>query len=392
MKKTIAVLTSNRADYGLLKPLLQVLAQSSVLKPALLVSGSHLSMEHGHTIELIQQDGVEIAETVDLNIIGDEADDKCQELATGLSGFSTLFALHDYDALLLLGDRYELWAGALAAVMHNIPIVHIHGGEETTGVIDNVVRHSISKMAACHFVSHPAYAQRLLQMGENPERVHLVGAMGLDNLNTSDVATIAELQQVSGLDFSQHDVALVTFHPLTLQRQDYGLQPLRDLLDVLLETDLTILVTGANSDMGGKALNALLQQYADRVPQRILLKHSLGQRNYLAALQYARCMLGNSSSGIIESPSFALPVVNIGERQSGRITAANVIHSKTDRDAIQKALKKALSASFSDSLKGLTNPYDQGGASFKIAEELEKFCQLPRESVLEKCFYQKDES
>jgi len=316
----------------------------------------------------------------------DTEDAICSSLSIGLLGFSRVFSNFSPDLLIVLGDRYELWSICIGAVIHKIPIAHLHGGEATFGLIDDSVRHSITKMAAFHFASIDLYAKRIIQMGESPERVFVVGAIGLDNIRDVPLLTIKELSECTGVDFEKR-IALLTYHPVTLDNYDDAEKQIQQVLNALIKTDLLALITMPNADTAGQVIYKKIEEYSQQYPEKFKLIKNLGQKGYLSAMKYARLMIGNSSSGIIESASFKLPVVNIGDRQAGRFKPSNVIDCICSEGAILKAIDKALSKEFNQSIVHLENPYGDGNTSQRIVKVLESIDFANKSKFLKKGFY-----
>lgn len=400
-KLHVWAVTTSRADYGLLYPLLQKLHTDDTFLLEVVVTGSHLSPLHGNTVEIIERDGFTIAGKVEMTMQSDSEHAICQAVSLGLIGFSHLFreraresliGSHDKvagkapDLVILLGDRYELWAASIAATMHHVPIVHIHGGEVTYGAIDDQVRHAVTKMAALHFPSIELYAGRIVQMGEHPERVHAVGALGIDNIQSIEHMSVSELSQYAGVDFTR-DVALMTFHPVTQDEAADAAAQVEEVLLALVETELFTLITMPNADAGGHGVYETILRFIGQYPERFKLVKNLGQRAYLSAMQYAKLMIGNSSSGIIESASFRLPVVNIGDRQAGRYKPANVIDCLCTREAILTAVKTALSQEFAAQIADLENPYGDGQTAQRILTILKQVDFTDKSTLLKKGFY-----
>ncbi len=383
----LMVVTTSRADYGLLSPLLKAMAEDSAFKVDLVACGSHLSPLHGYTVDRIKEDGFRVAYEIETFMEDDSEDAISQSVANGLSRFSPVLRDNPPDALVLLGDRYELWSFAVAAVIHKIPIVHIHGGEATFGAFDDSVRHCISKMAAIHFPSIEPYGQRLIQMGEHPDRVFVVGALGIDNIRQIGLLDQDTLSRRLGVDFGKHPVAMMTFHPVTLDGYELAAEQVRVVLDALLEQSLQTVMTMPNADPGGVRIFEMIESYLERYPQQFRLMKNMGQQVYLSAMQHASVMVGNSSSGIIESASFRLPVVNIGDRQAGRFKPANVIDCANTREAITDALEKALSPAFRESVSTLENPYGKGDTAKQMLAILKRTDFSDKEPLLKKGFY-----
>lgn len=385
-KCNIMIVTTGRADYGLLYPLIQKVSESNFCELHLIATGTHLSPLHGKTIQLIENSGIKVTDKVEMTMKSDTEDAICSSISMGLLGFSKLFNKLSPDLLIVLGDRYELWSVCMAAVIHKIPIAHIHGGEATFGIIDDPIRHSVTKMSAFHFASIDLYAKRIIQMGENPKRVFVVGAIGLDNIKTIPLMTRKELSEYAGIDFEKK-IALMTYHPVTLDSYDSAEKQIQEVLNALIKTDLLVLMTMPNSDTSGKAIYQKIEHCSQQYPEKFRLVKNLGQKGYLSAMKYAKLMIGNSSSGIIESASFKLPVVNIGDRQGGRFKPSNVIDCICSRDAITDAIDKALSDEFNRSIFQLKNPYGDGNTSLRIMKVLESIDLKNKSQLIKKGFY-----
>jgi UDP-hydrolysing UDP-N-acetyl-D-glucosamine 2-epimerase len=354
VRRRIAVVTTSRADYGIYRPLLRRMAAEPRVELALLVGGSHLVREHGNTVAAIEADGFRIDERVDLLLASDEPEGIALSMALAIQGFARAYARLKPDFVVVLGDRFEMHAAAVACSPFPIGLVHLHGGELTVGAIDDAWRHSITKLAHLHFVATEAYAKRVAQMGEEEWRIHTVGALGLDDLDPAPPASDrGALEQRLDLDLSTPPV-MVTLHPET--RRDGGTGLAAALLDCLADLDRPIVITAPNADAGNRALRRALAEFAAG-RARVRLVESLGTTFYFGLMRCAAAMVGNSSSGILEAPSFALPVVNIGSRQEGRVRGANVIDCAGDRSAIAAALARALDPAFKRSLVGGANPY-----------------------------------
>ncbi len=383
----LMVVTTSRADYGLLSPLLQRLGKDPHFEVLLVATGTHLSPLHGYTLKQIQEEWDGELTTVDMTMSNDSEQALCNAVSVGVQGFSRVLMDEKPDAVILLGDRYELFSIAPAAVIHKIPIIHIHGGEATFGAIDEAIRHAVTKMAAIHFPTIPAYARRIIQMGENPAHVFAVGALGVDNIHQIETYSVEAFSKLTGVQFVTEKVALMTYHPVTLEGYKEAAQQAKNLMDALLDTDLTVLVTMPNADTGGVQVYETIQGYLNHYPQKFRLMKSLGQKGYLSAMRYARLMVGNSSSGILESASFQLPVVNIGDRQAGRFAPENVIHCGYDTASIKAAIQDACSDAFRAAIAGLVNPYGDGKAAERIAETLKTIDFRDKTLLLKKGFF-----
>ena len=364
--RKIAVFTGTRAEYGLLYWLLKDIEAAADMQLQLLVSGAHLAPEFGLTVEQIKRDGFTVTEQVDMLLASDSAVGTVKSLGLGVMGYGEALARMQPDVLVILGDRYEALGAAQAALLMRIPILHIHGGEITEGAYDDAIRHAISKMSLLHATATESYRQRVIQLGEQPERVVNVGAIGLDHLQRSPFMSVAQLSQSLEFDLTNSDYAVFTYHPVTLA--DEPGEPTFAAITQALNAypELKVIMTYPNADEGGRKLIPLIEQYASKYPERIKVVPSLGQQRYLSSVKHAAVVIGNSSSGIIEVPSFAVPTVNIGARQQGRIAASSVLHCAATGDAITAAISRALELKQSGQLTGVTNPYGQGNAVEKI--------------------------
>lgn len=363
--RKIAVFTGTRAEYGLLYWLLKDIQTDPDLELQLLVSAMHLSPEFGMTYQQIEADGFVITEKVEMLLSSDSAVGTAKSIGLGVIGFADALARMQPDALIILGDRFEALAVAQAAMILRIPIAHIHGGEITEGAYDDAIRHAITKLSLLHFTSTETHRNRVIQLGESPSRVYNVGAVGLDHLARSDLMSISAL--ATSLKFKlKQPYVLVTYHPVTLASEPAE-ESFLNLLAALDEfPEMQVILTYPNADDGGRAIIPILEAYAKRQPQRVLAITSLGQLRYLSAVKHAAAVVGNSSSGIIEVPSFKVPTVNIGERQRGRLAASSVFSSTTNTDDIVDTLNTVLSKDFGQ----VVNPYGKGDASGAILEHL----------------------
>lgn len=363
--KRVAVFTGTRAEYGLLYWLLKDIQNADDLTLQLLVSGSHLSPEFGHTIDQITADGFDIAEKVEMLLSSDSAVGTVKSLGLGIIGYADALARQQPDILVLLGDRYEALGVAQAAMLIRIPVLHIHGGEITEGAYDDAIRHAITKLSLLHATSTDAYRQRVIQLGESPERVVNVGAIGLDHLKRSKLMSRDQLSYSLGFSLDG-DFAVMTYHPVTLADEpaEETFAHITEALDT--QPDLKVIMTYPNADEGGRKLIPLIEAYAAKNKERVLAVSSLGQKRYLSAIKQAAVVIGNSSSGIIEVPSFNVPTVNIGDRQLGRLAADSVIHCAASKDSIKNALAEALKQVKSGALSSVVNPYGKGNACKEI--------------------------
>lgn len=368
-----AVLTTGRQDYGILRSTLLLLANDPQFDLQLLVGGMHFPARYGRTIEQIQKDGFYSAAQLDwLGEVLPEPNAYIQIGTVARLVGDTLGRLKP-DFLMVVGDRYETAAAALAAVIARVPIVHLHGGEETEGAIDNQFRHAITKMSHLHLVSHPLHASRVIQMGEAPETVHVVGAPGLDNLFRSDLPDKATLEKTVGINLSP-PVVIVTLHPVTINPIETN-RALSALVAAMSTIEATYIITLPNADPGNEEIRSTFRSWGIN-HKRVCILESLGEQSYFGLMRLADTMIGNSSSGLIEAGSYQLPVVNIGCRQNGRLSGTNVIHAAPEKVSVQAALTRALSKEFRNSLIGTNSPYGDGKSGGRIINLL-KTWQLP---------------
>jgi GDP/UDP-N,N'-diacetylbacillosamine 2-epimerase (hydrolysing) len=386
MRRKICVVTGSRAEYGLLYWLLKEIQADKDLELQLIATGMHLSPEFGLTYRFIEKDGFSIDEKIELLLSSDSEIGISKSIGLGMISFSEAYARLKPDLLVVLGDRFELLAAVAAGMVARIPIAHIHGGETTVGNIDEAIRHSITKMSHLHFTSAEAYRKRVIQLGEDPGRVFNVGAIGLDNLNKLKLSGRRELEDRLKFKFGKKNI-LVTFHPVTLEKSTAEEQ-FKELLAAVDELkDTKIIFTKPNADTDGRVIIRLIDDYVVQRKTKAVSFVSMGQRFYLSALRYIDAMVGNSSSGIIEMPSFKKGTINIGDRQKGRLKAGSVIDCEPKRASIREAFTKLYSPEFQNKLKTTKNPYGSGGASEKIKKVLKSH---PLEGILKKSFYDID--
>lgn len=364
--RRIAVVTTSRADYGLLSGLMRAVKRDPALRLQVVAAGSHLSKAFGATAREIEGDGFRIAARVPTAPGSDSPKAAAEALGSGVKSFSRAFSRLRPDIVVVLGDRLELLAACSAAVALRIPIAHLHGGESSEGVLDEQVRHAVTKLAHLHFAAAESYRRRLLRMGEDPRRVFNFGAPGLESLKELEPLTARELSRRLGFDLSG-PFAVVTVHPDSLASG--ADRTLRAVLAALDRRGLRSVLTYAGADAGGRALNRILARYAAARPGRAVAVASLGQRAYLSLLRHAAVVVGNSSSGVIEAPSLRKPTVNVGPRQDGRLRAPSVIDCAPDAAAVSAALGRALSPTFRARCRGV-NPYGTGRVSSRIAGAL----------------------
>lgn len=383
MRKKIAVITATRAEYGLLYPLIKELMSDCFFECHVIVTGTHLAEKYGHTIDYIEKDNINVAYKID--ILENSSNTPSKIVANAITKFADLYQEEKYDAVIILGDRYELYGFTIPALLLNIPIIHIHGGEKTEGAVDEKIRHSITKMASIHFPSIEEYRKRIIQMGEAPERVFAVGALGLDNIIRMPLLEKEVLEERLQIKIAEN-TALVTFHPVTLETVEESKRQVTELLNALLKSPLCSIITMPNCDIGGDEVLSILLEYVNAYKDRFVFIKSLGQVNYLSCLKYVKLVIGNSSSGIIETASFHLPTINIGERQKGRYAPDNVIQCQCDGRAIQDAIALGMSDKFREELKNYINPYGDGHTAERIVKIL-KTLNWDNDQLIKKKFF-----
>ena len=367
--RKIAIVTGTRAEYGLLYWIIKGIHEDTELELQLIVTGMHLSPEFGLTVKDIEKDGFPIAEKIEMLLSSDTENAISTSMGLGIIGFAKAYERLK-NILVVLGDRFEILSAVVAAVPFRIPVAHIHGGEVTEGAMDELFRHAITKMSHIHFPAAQIYANRIIQMGESPERVFCFGAVGLESIYNFPLLERKKLYKELGLP-SNKKVGIITYHPVTLEADTAGLQ-MSELLKAIQDfQNIYWVFTMPNADTDGRIIARIINGFTKDNPDRCKAFISLGQLRYLSLMKHAVVMVGNSSSGLIEAPSFELPVVNIGDRQTGRMRGQNVIDVIGCRKgAIVKAIKKAISPEFRNSLKVMRNLYDESRISGKILEKL----------------------
>ena len=380
--KKICVITGTRAEYGLLRWVMEGILQSPELELQLIATGMHLSPEFGMTVEAIEEDGFKIDRKVEMLLSSDTAVGVTKSMGLGMIGFADALAELKPDLMLVLGDRYEIFAAATSAMIARIPIAHLHGGETTEGAFDEAIRHSIAKMSHLHFVAAEEYRRRVIQLGEKPEHVFNVGGLGIDNILRLKLLARDELEEALNFKLEKRNL-LITFHPVTLE-QNTSAQQMDELLKALAELkDTGLIFTMPNADTEGRVLFRQIEAFCAQ-HSKACVYTSLGQLRYLSCIQYVDGVVGNSSSGLAEVPSFKKGTINIGDRQRGRLRAASVIDCEPDQNSICKALKQLYSPEFKAMLSAVENPYGNGGASQAIVRRLES---QSLDNLLKKRFY-----
>ena len=385
MKRKICVVSTSRADYGLLFWLLKEIEKSRFLELSLVLSGSHLEERLGLTYKEIERDFKHFYK-VPLGLENDDETALCLAFSAGVAGFSKVLEQIRPDIMVLLGDRYEMLSAGVAGMLRAVPLAHIHGGESTQGAIDEGIRHALTKMSHIHFCATSLYKKRIIQLGENPAMVYNVGGLGVENIKRLELLSKKDFENSLGFKLGKKNI-LVTFHPQTIEKKSASKEfsQILNALDSLKDTHF--IFTGANADNGGKIINEMAQSYCLKNQEKAIFVMSLGQLRYLSAIKHADIVLGNSSSGISEAPSLKKATINIGNRQKGRIKAPSIIDVKCDKSAILKAIKKAYSKDFQAKLKSVKNPYGSGFASKKIIKVLEN---IKLNGILQKKFYDLD--
>jgi len=381
--RKICVITGARAEYGLLYPILKKINNHSSLELQVISTCMHLSPEFGLTYKEIEIDGFKIDWKVEMLLSSDTPVGIAKSMGLATIGFADAYDHLQPDIIIILGDRFELLSAASAALVARIPIAHIHGGEVTEGAIDESIRHSITKMSHIHFTSAEVHKERVLQLGENKNNVYNFGAPGIDNIIDFSLLSLKDFEKAINFKLSTRNI-LVTFHPVTLEKSTAGEQ-FKNLLSALnLLTGVTIIFTKANADTDGRIINQMIDKFVLNNPSSTVAFTSLGQLRYLSAIQFMDGIVGNSSSGLIEAPTFKVGTINIGDRQQGRVRAKSVIDCEPLVEDISIALKKLFSKSFKASLKKVINPYGEGGTSKKIVEILSK---KSLKNIIKKKFY-----
>ncbi len=382
MTRKVCVITGTRAEYGLLLWVMQGIKEDTELTLQIIATGMHLSPEFGFTYREIEQDGFKIDRKIEMLTSSDTSVGITKSMGLGMIGFADALNELKPDLIVVLGDRFEIFAAVSAALVARIPVAHIHGGEATEGLIDEAIRHSITKMSHLHFVAAEEYRQRVIQLGENPERVFLVGGLGIDNIKHLKLLDRTELESAINFKLGQKNL-LITFHPVTL---DVGtaaeqMEELLVALDTLNETHL--IFTLPNADTDGRILINMIEQYVKNRSNACVFT-SLGQKRYLSCVYYVDGVVGNSSSGLAEVPSFRKGTINIGDRQRGRIQTESVINCEPNRQDIKAAMEKLYDQDFQTRLKDVKNPYGEGGASEKTVKVISS---ISLDEILKKRFY-----
>ena len=380
--RKICIITGTRAEYGLLYWLMKGVDADKGLELQIIVTGMHLSPEFGNTYQQIEKDGFTIDKKVDIELSLDSEIGISKSMGLGMIGFAD--ALHDLnpDLIIVLGDRFEIFSAVSSAMIAKIPVAHIHGGEATEGVIDEPIRHSITKMSHLHFAATNEYRNRIIQLGEQPNRVFCVGGLGIDSINKLKLLSKSDFEKAINFELGEKNI-LVTFHPVTLENHTSEVQ-FQALLDSVSELKNTkIIFTKANSDTDGRVINRMIDDYVVKHDNTITFT-SMGQINYLSALQFMDTVVGNSSSGLLEAPSFNIATIDIGDRQKGRIKANSVISCLPTQKSISSAFNKSCSKDFQEVVNNTKNPYGNGGASEEIVRIIKD---INLTNIVKKSFY-----
>jgi len=384
-KRKVCIVTGTRAEYGLLYWLMKEIEASLKLELQIIVTGMHLSPEFGLTYQQIEKDGFTINKKVEMLLSSDSEIGVTKSIGLGMIGFAEVLNELNPDLITVLGDRFEMFAAVSAAMVAKIPVAHLHGGEATEGLIDESIRHCITKMSHLHFTATEDYRRRVIQLGESPDRVFNVGAIGIDNIEKLPLLSKQEFEQSIQFKLAKRNL-LVSFHPVTLEKETSQLQ-FNHLLNALDKLDgVNIIFTKSNADTNGRVINKMIDDYVSCHLDKTIAFDSLGQLRYLSAMQYVDGVVGNSSSGLLEAPSFSIGTINIGDRQRGRIKADSVIDCFPTEDSIAEALQKLFSTEFAESVKQMVSPFGGGGVAVKVTAIIES---VNLEGVIKKQFYDK---
>jgi GDP/UDP-N,N'-diacetylbacillosamine 2-epimerase (hydrolysing) len=387
MEKIISILTASRAEYGLLKPIIAKLKGVPEFDVRIAITGMHLSEAYGMTYKEIEQDGNLIDVKIGILQETDTPSAVSIAMSKAILGFAEYFKCLKPDLLLVLGDRYETLSVCIAAMNARIPIAHLYGGETTEGALDEAIRHAITKMSYLHFTSTELYRKHVIQLGEEPSRVYQVGAVGIENIRSMKLLHRKELSQSLGITLDR-PYALVTFHPATLEKSGVEAQ-MEELFGAFeQQKDLNYIFTKSNADSGGLTINRMIDHFV-REHKNACAFESLGVLRYLSAVKYCEAVIGNSSSGLIEAPSFGVPTINIGDRQRGRIQSTSVINCDPTREEINRAITLARTREYKEAASKTVNPYGDGSTSDKVVEVLKEYI-LGEKFQLMKRFYEID--
>lgn len=368
-KRKICVITGTRAEYGLLYWTMKEIEANDNLQLQIVVTGMHLSPEFGLTYKQIEEDGFSIDDKVEMLLSSDTPSGISKSMGVAMIGFADCLEKLQPDIIVVLGDRFELLSAVSTALVARIPVAHLHGGEQTQGAFDEAIRHAITKMSHLHFTSTEQYRKRVIQLGEHPDTVFNVGATGIDNINKLQLLTRSEFEESIQFELAKRNL-LITFHPVTLENASAAEQ-FGELLASLQQLEDTHLIfTMPNADTHGRVIMQMIHEFVQEHNQTAVVFQSLGQLRYLSAMQFVDGVIGNSSSGIIEVPSFHIGTINLGDRQKGRIRAESVIDCESERESVTQAIARLYSSEFQERLKTVVNPHGHGGAAVQIAKKL----------------------
>lgn len=369
--KKICFISGSRADYGLMKNFMRLVKRDKNLLLQLIVTGTHLSPYHGYTYKEILKDNLSIDAKVDLEITKDRPSDICKYTSSAINGISKKLKYLRPDLIVILGDRYEIFAATSAALIHQIPICHLHGGEITTGSIDDSFRHAITKMSNLHFVSNQVYKKRVKQLGEDPKNIFVVGGFGVDLIKKTKLISKHAIEKNLGFKFKKKNL-LVSYHPETTNKKNL----IKNFSEILISLekfkDIQLIFTKSNADVDGNIINKMIRKFVRKNKSRSCFFNSMGQTNYLSTLNLVDGILGNSSSGILEAPTFNKTTINIGDRQKGRLRAKSILDVPAKSKSINEAIKRMYNLKFKKNKYKNTNPYGSGGASNKAIKILKK--------------------
>lgn len=380
--RKICIVTGTRAEYGLLSRLMRFIEEDVDLQLQIIATNMHLSPEFGLTYREIEKDGFKINKKVEMLLSADTSSSVAKSLGLGIIGFADAYTDLQPDMIIVLGDRYEILGAVSTALLFRIPVAHISGGDVTEGAYDDSIRHAVTKMSHLHFTTTEEYRNRVIQLGENPSRVYNVGSIGLDNIRNMNLLSREAFEESIGFRLGERNL-LVTFHPVTLE-QHTAADQFSDLLEALDKSGAHIIFTKPNSDSDGRVIISMIDDFVEHHPEKSVSFLSLGYLRYLSALQYVDAVIGNSSSGIVEAPSFGIPTVNIGDRQKGRIRSESVIDCEPDKESIGEAIKKAFSSDFKEVASRAINPYEKNGTVYEILDVIKN---TDISSLIPKKFY-----
>jgi len=385
MKPKVCVISGSRAEYGLLRNVLFPLKKSKLINLQFIVTGSHLSSKHGKTIDEIKEDAIKIDEKIDILTEDDSSIGIADSISKAIEITSRALTKLNPDMILVLGDRYEIFAVSTAAMILNIPISHIHGGEITEAAIDEAIRHSLTKMSYFHFVTTEVYKKRVIQLGEDPKRVFFVGGLGIDSIENTSLLTRKQLEKKFNVKLNK-TFLMITYHSVTLEREN-NLKTVKEMLEALDHfKDSSLIFTAPNADPDGGNITKAIKSFIGKNSNAHFFT-SLGQNGYLSFLKEADCVVGNSSSGILEAPYCGVGSVNIGDRQKGRLKPKSVVDVSNDASSIRDGIKTVLSENFKYSIQNQHNPFGDGNAGTKIVAILEQELNKPNKKFLKKAFF-----